>query len=105
MRLEPSGARIIGSARSHPRTLTRVSHLRRRDSVARPEKNLFPRAAVLAQRDFAIGAAIDVIEDGARKAAPRELPQIVDIYRALNQIIQTDLTQKRAERFRAPPLM
>ncbi len=49
-----------------------------RDRVARTEGDVVEDAAVLAQRDFSIGAAIEVIEDWPRKPALRQRPEIAD---------------------------
>jgi hypothetical protein len=50
-----------------------------RDGVARPEGDVLINAAVFAQRNFAFGAAIEVIEDGAgtrRLAMARKSPML-----------------------------
>ena len=46
------------------------------DRGPRPERHVFERPAVFAQRDFGVGAAVDVVEDDARKALLRREPQV-----------------------------
>src|SRR5579863_6760285 len=72
----------------------------RGDRIARPKENVFPSPAVLAQRDFAVGAAVDVVEHGPRNTTLGQFSEIVDIYRALDSHMK-----KRADRFREPPCL
>jgi hypothetical protein len=50
-----------------------------RDRAARAERNLLERPDVIAQRDFGIGAAVDVIEHHPGQPALRQPAQITDI--------------------------
>jgi hypothetical protein len=62
-----------------PRIVVLRSHARRRHGAARPEQDLVVRLAVVAQRDLAIGAAVDVVESHAGQAALCDATQIADV--------------------------
>ena len=47
--------------------------------LTRPERERLECPAVLAQRDFVFGAAVDVIEHRLRQAPPRQRSQVLDI--------------------------
>ncbi len=47
----------------------------------RGEAHALPGRAIVAQRDFILGAAIEEIEDRTRQAAARALAKIGDIHR------------------------
>jgi hypothetical protein len=49
------------------------------DGVARPEQNFVPTAAVGAQRDLVIRAAIDVVEHRTRRPFAGEVTQVGNI--------------------------
>ena len=51
----------------------------RRNGAARPESDRLERAAILAQRDLRIGAAVDVVEHGARQPPSGDPAQIGDV--------------------------
>src|SRR5258707_13923031 len=72
---------------SHPRSPSRYlgcltfSHwiaLRDRDRMARSECHLLKGAAILAKRDLAFGAAVQVVKHRFRYPATRQRPQILD---------------------------
>src|SRR5207248_11358509 len=50
-----------------------------RDRIARTEDHVVEHAAVLAQRLFVVGAAVDVVEDDAGQARSCEAPEIGDV--------------------------
>ena len=52
--------------------------LRQRDGVARPEGHVLERAAVLAKRDLAFRASVEIVEDGAGHATAGQGPEIFD---------------------------
>ena len=47
--------------------------------ASRPEGDRIEYAAVLTERHFAVGAAVDVVEDGTRQPALREASQVADV--------------------------
>ena len=49
------------------------------DGPARAEEDVIKDAAIFAESDFAVGAAIEVIENNAREAALRHFAKIVDV--------------------------
>ncbi len=63
-----------------PSTVVRRLHGRICDGRARTKLHVFERLYIAAHRDFGVGAAVDVIEDDARKTATRERSQIADDY-------------------------
>ena len=52
---------------------------RREHGVARAERDGVEDAAVVAQRDLVLGAAVGVVEDDARQPALGEAPQVGDV--------------------------
>jgi len=46
--------------------------------VTRAQGDIFEYAAVLAQRDFALGAAVEIVEDNFGEAATRQRPEVMD---------------------------
>ena len=46
--------------------------------MPRPEGDVLEGAAVLAERDLAFRASVEIVEDGAGHAAARQGPQILD---------------------------
>jgi hypothetical protein len=50
-----------------------------RDGAARPAGDVLERTTVLAERDVAVGPAVDVLEDHARQRALRQPPQVGDV--------------------------
>ena len=55
--------------------------------------------AVLAQRDLAVGAAVDVVEDDARNPAARGEPKVLDVHDPLGSHVERDflMARKRLE--------
>ncbi len=53
--------------------------IRRLDALARTERDVSERALVVTQRDFVLGAAIDVVEDDRRQTRLRHSPQVGDV--------------------------
>lgn len=49
------------------------------DGLPRAKSHLLERAAIFAQRDLALGSAVNVIEDDLRQAPLGDKPQIADI--------------------------
>src|SRR5581483_8969653 len=49
------------------------------DRATRTKRNLFKSATVCAQRPFVFRAAVDVVEDDARKPTPGRAAQILDV--------------------------
>ncbi len=52
--------------------------LRDRDRMARSERHLLERAAILSKRDLAFGAAVQIVKHGFRHPATRHRSQIID---------------------------
>ena len=80
MRLLPTGASRTGSASSVPRTVVAD---RSQFAVATAHRgrnsDVVEDARVLAQRDFGVGAAVDVVEDDARQPPLREAAEVGDV--------------------------
>ena len=68
-------------SRLRPSTVVARLQLLVATADTRPEQHLLVGAAVLAQRPFAIRAAVDVVERHARQPPPRQDPQIFDVDR------------------------
>jgi hypothetical protein len=52
--------------------------LRHGDRVARPERDVLEDAAVLAERDLAFGASVQIVKNGPGQSATRDRPEIFD---------------------------
>src|SRR4051794_36187728 len=68
---EQSGKRYVET--KHMRAHVAMDH---RDGVPRTKGHIIEYAAVLAQGDFAVGPAIEVIEDGARQPPLGQWPKV-----------------------------
>jgi len=52
--------------------------IRKGDCVPRPESYVVEDPAILAKRDLALGAAVEIIEHRSRQSLARDRPEIVD---------------------------
>ena len=68
-----------GSAMRRPEDCRRQIGRRRVDRAARAEADVLEGADVLAERDFSVGAAVDVVEHGPRQPPPRRATEILDV--------------------------
>src|SRR2546426_3890637 len=64
----------VDSQHAGPKIATRNCH-----GLARPERDAVKRAAVLFQRGFPFGAAVEIVEDHLRQTAPRQRPQVLNV--------------------------
>ena len=80
VRTAQDGASALEAFRSFlPDAVVLEIRLRDMDGVARPEQNGVPTAAVVAQGDFTIRTAINVVEHRTRCPFAGEVTQIVNI--------------------------
>ncbi len=61
----------------HPRSQIALAH---RNRMPRPESNGFEGAAILAQRDFTLRAAVKIIENRFGDTPLRDLPKVGDVH-------------------------
>ena len=73
-RREREGEREIGAEDARPEI-----DLRNGDGVLWPEQHVVENSAVLAERDLAIGTAVDVVEGDTRQTPLRQAPEIRNI--------------------------
>ena len=79
MRVLPIGASRNGRSKVVPRTVVRKSARGTTTPLRGRSRMRVEDAAVVAQRDFVLGAAVGVVEDDARQPALGEAPQVGDI--------------------------
>ena len=75
----PVGAIAIGIFCCLPKSVIVLAALRDVDERARLEPDAFERRAVVAQRHFVFGAAVDELEKPLGQPALRDLAQVEDV--------------------------